>query len=161
MDPYQLAIKLSLDASGMMAGAAMVMSRFSGIKAAAEAADTSVLSHQRTLDRMNFMGASQQSKTYQYALQQQGQAATEAAVAHDKLARAQRGANMIGAGVASFGVGMAGVGVLKGWITDAGALELAMNNVRLATGATSAQLDAMQSGQFRPERHDQAHRADA
>ncbi len=144
MDPYQLAIKLSLDASGMMAGAAMVMSRFSGIKAAAEAADTSVLSHQRTLDRMNFMGASQQSKTYQYALQQQGQAATEAAVAHDKLARAQRGANMIGAGVASFGVGMAGVGVLKGWITDAGALELAMNNVRLATGATSAQLDAMQ-----------------
>lgn len=120
------------------------MASFGNIKNAAAAADASVLSHQRTLDRMNFMGASQSSRSYQYALQQQGLAAGAAAEAHDKLARAQQGANLIGAGVASFGVGMAGAGILKGWITDAGALELALNNVRLATGATQAQLDAMQ-----------------
>jgi len=146
---YQLAVNLSLSAGGLASGAAMAMASFGNIKQAAAAADASVLSHQKTLDRMNYMGASQGSKTYQYALQQQGQAAGAAAEAHDKLARAQRGANMIGAGVASFGIGMAGADVLKHWITDAGALGLAMNNVRLATGATSAQLDAMQRGDLR------------
>jgi len=146
---YQLAVNLTLSAGGLMSGAAMAMGSFNSIKGAAEAADASVLSHQKTLDRMNYMGASQGSRSYQYALQQQGQAAGAAAEAHDKLARAQRGANMIGAGVASFGIGMAGADVLKHWITDAGALELAMNNVRLATGATSAQLDAMQHGDIK------------
>jgi len=143
---FDLAVRLSLQAGGLASGAAMAMSSFGSIKQAAAAADASVLSHQRTLDRMNFMGASQQSKTYQYALQQQGQAATAAAVAHDKLARAQQGANLIGAGVASLGVGMAGADVLKHWIDSAGLLEIAMSKVRLATGATDSQLQAMQRG---------------
>jgi len=146
---YQLAVRLSLQAGGLASGAAMAMSAFGSIKQAAAAADSSVLSHQRTLDRMNFMGASQGSKTYQYALQQQGQAATAAAAAHDKLARAQQGANLIGAGVASFGIGMAGVGVIKEWIDKSGQLELAMTRVRLATGATDAQLQAMQRGDIK------------
>jgi len=142
---YQLAVRLSLQAGGLASGAAMAMSSFGSIKQAAEAADASVLQHQATLDRMNYMGASQGSAQYQSALLQQGQAAGAAADAHDKLARAQCGANMIGAGVAVTAGGFLGLDLIKGWVKDASDLQDALAKVGLATTGTSAQLAALQS----------------
>ena len=145
MSSYQLAVNLSLSAGGLMSGAAMAMGSFNSIKQAAAAADASVLSHQRTLDRMNYMGASQGSKTYQYALQQQGQAATAVALAHDKLARAQRGVNQVVTGAAVTAVVFLGLDLIKGWVKDASDLQDALAKVSLATTGTSAQLAALQS----------------
>ncbi len=142
---FDLAVRLSLQAGGLASGAAMAMSSFGSIKNAAAAADTAVLRHQATLDRMNYMGASQGSAQYQSALLQQGQAAGAAAVAHDKLARAQRGVNQVVTGAAVTAGGFLGLDLIKGWVKDASDLQDALAKVSLATTGTSAQLAALQS----------------
>jgi len=142
---YNLAVRLTIQAGGLAAAASAVASSFRSIQGAASAADTSVLRHQASLDRMNFMGVSQGSRQYQYALQQQSVAANEAALANDRLAAAKRGANLAMAGVVVTGAGFLGLGVIKGWVKDAEGMQDALAKVSLATTGTSAQLAALQS----------------
>jgi len=142
---YQLAVNLTLGTGGLASGAAMAMASFGNIKRAAEAADAATLSHQKTLDRMNYRGASQGSAQYQSALLQQGLAAGAAADAHDKLARAQRGVNQVVTGAAVTAGGLLGLDLIKDAVKDASSLQDALAKVSLATTGTSAQLAALQS----------------
>ncbi len=145
---YNLAVRLELSAGGVASGAAMAMAAFGKIEQAAGLAEAAVVRHQAALDRMNFTGVSHGSAQYQWALQQQGQAATAAALANDKLATAQRGANLAMAGAMLTGAGFLGLGVIKGWVKDAETMQDALAKVSLATTGTSAQLAALQSQSY-------------
>ncbi len=63
-------------------------------------------------------------------------------------AQLNRGLGLIAGGMALFAGGMAGARVLGGWIENAGRLETAMANVRMASQGTAAQLAALENVTF-------------
>lgn len=150
-----------------------LMSRMSGFKGLSDlerdaASATSKLQGlEQQLARMQFMNQTG-SRSYQWTAMQHNQAQQAASEAQQALligqqqsmqgamaasaaasaahAQAMRGVGLMAGGVVAAGVGLAGADVLDHWIHSAGELETAMNNVRLATGATNAQLQQMEHG---------------
>ncbi len=144
---YNLAVRLSLQAGGLVSGAAMVMSHFKGIQGEAAKADALLARMSTTYSNMVASGATNTRAfmTVQSAMIDQTKLA---ALANDKLARAQRGVNQAVAGAAVTAGGFLGLDLIKGWVKDAEGMQDALAKVSLATTGTSAQLTALQAQSY-------------
>ncbi len=84
----------------------------------------------------------------QLALRALQQVAQQASMTGTSVAGLGKSLALVAGGLAVFGAGLAGVGLLKGWVSAAADLQTAMAGVGLATQGTVAQLKALHDQTF-------------
>jgi len=168
---YSLAARFSLMTVGLNTAVDAAMRSLSGLEGGAFRAEKSASLLQGRLDRAQIVSQRYASTlaatptpllTYQRAAERSADAtarATTLTLAHteaideatrkqQRLADVTSGANKILAGTALVGVGMAGVGLLKGWIDSAGQVQDALAQVGSAIHLTKGQMDDLEGRSY-------------
>lgn len=130
---YDLAVRLSLETSGLASAATSAMRAFGQIESRAGAADAAMARLNQRAAMQGMTAAQRQAHLYTQALNEQ-------TTAHANLATAMGGVTKMAVGAGLVGIGLVGVNLMKGWVSAASELQSAMAGVGLATVATAGKI---------------------